>query len=102
MSKIKCLRVSVQKQLLFGACLVCVVATAANGQSVKISDADVNLVDLDGVSETLSPGAGVESVGRLGSTSRREKPGRLNSERRTSGEAALRNAIYNEAARYRI
>jgi soluble lytic murein transglycosylase-like protein len=102
MLKIKCLRVSVQKQLLFVACLVCVVATAANGQSVKISDADVNLLDLVGVSETLSPGAGVESVGGLGSPTRREKPGRLNRERRTSGEAALRNAIHNEAARYRI
>jgi soluble lytic murein transglycosylase-like protein len=87
---------------LFVACLVSVVATAANGQSVRISDADVNLLDLVGVSETLSPGAAMESVGRLPSTSRREKLGRLTSGQRTAGETALRNAIYNEAARYRI
>lgn len=102
MLQIKCLVASVQKQFLFIACLVSVVATAANGQSVRISDADVTLRDLVGVSETLSPSAPMESVGRLASTSRREKPGRLTRGQRTKGEAALRNAIYNEAARYRI
>ena len=90
MLQIKCLVASVQKQL-FIACLVFVVATVTNGQSLRISDADVN----------LSPSVR-SSVGRLPSTSQREKPGRLLRGQKTSGEAALRNAIYNEAARYRI
>ena len=102
MLQIKCLVASVQKQFLFIACFVSVVATAANGQSVRISDADVALLDSVGVSETLSPRAPMESVGRLASTSRREKSGRLTRGQKTKGEAALRNAIYNEAARYRI
>jgi soluble lytic murein transglycosylase-like protein len=99
MLQIKCLVVSVQKQFLFIACLVFVVATVTNGQSVRITDADVNLV---GGSENLSLSARSESVARLPSTSRREKPGTLTRAKKTKGEAALRNAIYNEAARYRI
>ena len=68
MLEIECLGVSVHKQLLFMACFVCLVATVASGQSVRISDADVNLIDLAGVNEGLKVSERpVQAVGRSAS-----------------------------------
>jgi soluble lytic murein transglycosylase-like protein len=101
MLEIECLGVSVHKQLLFMACFVCLVATVASGQSVRISDADVNLIDLAGVNEALKVSEGrVQAVGR--SASRGKRVIKFNSEQWEFGNSQLREAIYIEAARYKI
>src|SRR5829696_4444628 len=101
MLEIKCLGVSVRKQLLFMACFVCLVATVASGQSVRISDADVNLIDLAGVSKQLKVSEGpVQAIGR--SASQGKGLVKLTSERWDFGKSQLRDAIYIEAARYNI
>lgn len=95
MLKIKCLGVSVHKQSLFVAFLVCLVASVANGQTVRITDADVSLGDLGGVSE-------VEAAGRSTLESRAKRVDKLANEQGKSGKSQLREAIYIEAVRYKI
>jgi len=98
MSQIVCLGVCVYKPLLFITAFICLVAMNGNGQSLRISDADLNLVDVVGVSESQrSSGRRVEALGR--STPRKAK---LATEEWKSGKAALEEAIYNETARYKI
>jgi len=101
MSQIECLGVSGHKQSLFVAFLVCLVATMANGQTVTISDGDVNLRDFGAINEGSRGSAeGVEASGGLGS--RGKKVLILANQRGKSGKSQLRDAIYIEAARYNI
>jgi soluble lytic murein transglycosylase-like protein len=99
MLEIECLGVSVHKQLLFMACFVCLAATVASGQSVRISDADVNLIDLAGEELKVSERP-VQAVGQA--ASRVKRVVKLNSEQWEFGKSQLREAIYIEAARYKI
>lgn len=94
MLKIECLGVRVCKQSLVVACLVCLVATVANGQSLRISDVDVSLSDLkvSEVEATRGSASGFRGRREVPVTNARGKP----------GKSELREAIYNEAARYNI
>ena len=94
MLKIECLGVRVCKQSLVVACLVCLVATVANGQSLRISDVDVSLSDLK-VSE-------VEATGGSASGFRGRREVTVVNARGIPRESELREAIYKEAARYNI
>ena len=95
MLKIECLGVSVRKQSLFVAFLVCLAATVANGQSLRISDVDVSLSDLK-VSEVE------EATGGSTSGFRGKREVQIASARGIPRESELREAIYKEAARYNI
>jgi soluble lytic murein transglycosylase-like protein len=95
MLQIECLGVSVHKQWLFMAIFVCLTAIVANGQTVNISDADVNLSDFGGVSEGEAPG-------RATSESHGKRVLKVTNEQRKTGKSQLRDAIYIEAARYNI
>lgn len=101
MLQIECLGVSVHKHLLFIGCFVCFAAVVANGQTVRISDADVKMVDLVVVSEPLKvSGVPVETAGRPAPRGR--KLVKLASAQWKSGKSELRDAIFMEAARYNI
>ena len=105
MLQIECLGVRVHKQLLFLACFSCFLAVSASGQTVtqtvRISDADVNLVDLVGVSESTevpvaqSDSAAINRSGGRGLV-------RLTSRQWRARRSGLGDAIYAEAARYNI
>jgi soluble lytic murein transglycosylase-like protein len=101
MLQIECLGVRVHKHLLFLACFWCFVAVSASAQTLRISDADVNLVDLAGVSEPVG-----SSEVRPDATVVRPSGGRrlvkLASQRWRLQKSELRDAIYAEAARYNI
>ncbi len=93
MLQIECLGVSVHKQWLFMAFFVCLVGTVANGQTVRISDVDVNLSDFSGVGEV--PGSStLESRGK--------RVVKITNEQGRTGKSQLRDAICIEAARYKI
>src|SRR5215216_2755803 len=94
MLKIESLGVSVRKQSLFVAFLVCLVATVANGQSLRISDVDVSFSDLK-VSE-------VEATGGSTSGFREKREVAVAKAQGKTGKSELREAIYKEAARYSI
>ena len=99
MLEIKCLGVSVRKQWFAAGFFVCLLATVVHGQTVMISDADLNLIDLGAVNEgSRGSGQAMEE-----SVASREKK-RVNhiNERAKSGESQLREAINIEAARYSI
>jgi soluble lytic murein transglycosylase-like protein len=101
MLQIECLGVSVHKHLLVMACFVGFAAVVVNGQTVRISDADVNVVDLAGVSEPLKVSRSpVQNGARPASRERRLV--KLTSEQWKPGKSELRDAIYIEAARYNI
>jgi soluble lytic murein transglycosylase-like protein len=99
MLEIKCLGVSVRKQWLAAGFFVCLLATLAHGQTVMISDADLNLIDLVAVNEGAR-GSGQAMEVFVGS--RGKKQVNYVNERAKSGESQLREAIYLEAARYSI
>ena len=78
------------------SCFLCLVAMNANGQRVRISDADLNLVQVAETSESRS-GMPVEVLGRSAArkaTGSTDKP--------KSANAALQEAIYKETARHKI
>jgi len=102
MLETECLGVSVCKQSLISAFFVCFLATLAQAQSVRISDADVVLIGPDAVSHVASGSERLEESGR--SRSRRKRAGNeaTATDKVNSGEVQLREAIYIEAARYRI
>ena len=101
MLQIECLGVRVHKQLLFLACFSCFLAVSASGQTVRISDADVNLVDLVGVSESAKvPAAQADSAAVKRSGGRGLV--RLTSRQWRARRSELGDAIYAEAARYNI
>ena len=97
MSQIACLGVSAYKELLFISALICLVVMNAKGQNVRISDADLNLLDVAGVSESQSSSRTQEGVGRSARQKGRPITGELK-----SGQAALQEAIYKETSRYKI
>ena len=98
MSQIVCLGICAHKQLLLMTFLICLVAMNANGQRVRISDIDLNLVDGAGVSDSQrSSGMRVEGLAASAS-----KKGSLATQEWQSGKAALEEAIYKETARYKI
>src|SRR5689334_4080080 len=102
MLETECVGVSVCKQSLIAALFVCFLATLAQAQSVRISDADVVLIGPDAVSHVASGSERLEESGR--SRSRRKRAGNeaTATDKVNSGEVQLREAIYIEAARYRI
>lgn len=102
MLETECLGVSVYKQSLIAAFFICFLATLAHAQSVRISDADVVLIGPDAVSHVASGSKRLEESGL--SRSRRKRVGNeaTATDKVNSGEAQLREAIYIEAARYRI
>jgi soluble lytic murein transglycosylase-like protein len=95
MSQIECLGVSVHKQLLFMAIFLCLAAIVVNGQTLRLTDADVNLSDFGGVSE-------VEAPRSITSESQGKTVAKVTNEQRKTGKSQLRDAIYIEAARYNI
>jgi soluble lytic murein transglycosylase-like protein len=101
MLQIECLGVRVHKQLLFLACFLGFLAASASGQTVRISDADVNIADLAGVSasEIVVPLAKSEIRGKR---SGGQKLVKLTSREWNSQKSELRDAIIVEAARYKI
>src|SRR5215213_1024794 len=99
MLEIKCLGVSVRKQWFAAGFFVCLLGTLAHGQTVMISDADLNLIDLGAVNEGAR-GSGQAMEVFVGS--RGKKQVNYVNERAKSGESQLREAIYLEAARYSI
>jgi len=99
MLEIKCLGVSVRKQWFAAGFFVCLLGTLAHGQTVMISDADLNLIDLGAVSDG-SRGSGQAMEVFVGA--RGKKLVNHVKERAKSGESQLREAIYIEAARYSI
>lgn len=103
MLEIECLGVSVYKQSFIAAFFVCLLATLAHGQSVSISDADVVLIGADAVVHGVS---GSEERLKESGPSRSCRKGVGNeatgTEQVNSGRAQLRDAIYIEAARYKI
>lgn len=98
MSQIVRWGMSVHKQLFVISSFLCLVAMTANGQRLRISDADLNLVD---ATETSEPQRGsampVEVLGRsaAGKATR-------STDKRKSAKAVLQEAIYKETARYKI
>ena len=102
MLETECLGVSVYKHSLIAGFFVCFLATLAQAQSVRISDADVVLIGPDAVSHVASGSERLEESGR--SRSRRKRVGNeaTATDKGNSGKAQLRDAIYIEAARYRI
>ncbi len=99
MLEIKCLGVSDRKQWFAAGVFLCLLATVAHGQTVRISDADLNLIDLGTVSDG-SRGSGQAMEVFVGS--RGKKLVNPVYGRAKSGESQLREAIYIEAARYSI
>ena len=98
MSQIVCLGICVNKQLLLITFFICLVAMNVNGQSVRISDIDLNIVDGAGVSDSQrTSGMRVEVLATSAS-----KKGSLATQEWKSGKAALQEAIYKETARYKI
>ena len=101
MLQIECWGVRFHKQLLFLACFCCFLAISASAQTVRISDADVNLVDMVGVTEPakdIEIGPNTKSV--RGSGGRRLV--KLTSQQWRAQRSELRDAVYAEAARYNI
>jgi soluble lytic murein transglycosylase-like protein len=98
MSQIVCLGTCVHKQLLLMTFFICLLAMNVNGQSVRISDIDLNLVDGAGVSDSQrSSGMRVAVSAKSAS-----KKASVATQEWKSGKAALQEAIYKETARYKI